>query len=108
MLPNLLYRKFHMENGILIWFRINTNLSTMCLYNIITQTQPQPCPLPGRFGGKKRLKDFFPDFRRNSHSIILNAYPYFITKAFCGNGYRWFKSCNVLFASFRYAKKCII
>ena len=54
-------------------FRLYAYFSTMCFYNIITQTQSQSCPLPCRLSSKKWLKDFVPDGIGYARSVISHS-----------------------------------
>jgi hypothetical protein len=54
-------------------FGINTNLPSMRLHNIITQTQPQSSTLACWFGGKERLEDFVSDGVGDAGAVVGNG-----------------------------------
>ncbi len=58
--------------------RLHFQLPSICLYNIITQTQPQARALSRRFGSKEGLEDLV-FYSKNTWQSYVEIYQLFVT-----------------------------
>ena len=83
------YRYLNDKFGASIFITCNFDLSPMCLYNIITQTQSQSRSLSCWFGSEKWLEDFVFDRIRNAGAVVGDDDLYFIGYVFSINYDEW-------------------